>query len=318
MHQHRHPSHDVVTETLLGGLDNWDSEYFIFIAQHGYNRYEQTLAFFPLYPTLMRLCSQTVLLPLSLLIPERSILLISGVLINFLVFPLAAVALYLLTSEVSKNRRLGFLASLLFCVNPASVFMSAAYTECLFALLTFAGSLAIEKEQLWPACVLFTLAGATRSNGMTLSGFIAYYHLLVLIRDVKSPCRPSRPLSGLIFGVTRTVLTAATQCLIVALPFVIFQHYGYLLYCRGEELDTTPPWCKWALPLPYSYVQAEYWGVGLFRYFQLKQLPNFMLAAPMFLLSLYCMWRYFRGSCGQGGAGGSGIGAEYIKDMYAG
>ncbi len=310
MRHHRHPSHDVVTETFLGGLDNWDSEYFIFIAQHGYSRYEQTLAFFPLYPILMRLGSQTVLLPLSFVLTKRSVLLFAGVLINLVVFPLAALALYLLTSEVTKSRRLAFLAAVLFCVNPASVFMSAVYTECLFALLTFAGCLAMEKGQLWPACVLFALGAATRSNGMILSGFIAYYHLKVLLADVRCLCcRLSRSLSML-----KTVIMAAIQCLVVVLPFAVFQHYGFLLYCQGDggvalAGSHPPPWCDWGIPLPYSYVQAKYWGVGLFHYFQLKQVPNFLLAAPMILLSLYCLWRYFRGA-------GTGTGPEHIKDMY--
>ena len=34
----------------------------------------------------------------------------------------------------------------------------------------------------------------------------------------------------------------------------------------------------------YGYIQSKYWGVGLFKYWQLQQLPNFLLAAPMFIL----------------------------------
>jgi hypothetical protein len=51
----------------------------------------------------------------------------------------------------------------------------------------------------------------------------------------------------------------------------------------------TDPWvalpgvlARLALRTPplYAFVQSEYWGVGLFRYFKLKHAPQFLLAAP--------------------------------------
>ena len=48
-------------------------------------------------------------------------------------------------------------------------------------------------------------------------------------------------------------------------------------------------WCNDQIPLPYSYVQDHYWKVGLFRYFELKQVPNFILATPiLYLLATHC------------------------------
>ena len=49
--------------------------------------------------------------------------------------------------------------------------------------------------------------------------------------------------------------------------------------------STLPPgWCDSALPDLYAHVQRTYWGVGLFRYYELRQLPNFALAAPALAL----------------------------------
>jgi phosphatidylinositol glycan class V len=36
----------------------------------------------------------------------------------------------------------------------------------------------------------------------------------------------------------------------------------------------------------YRYIQDKHWNVGLFRYYQWKQIPNFALAAPVLVLSL--------------------------------
>lgn len=43
-------------------------------------------------------------------------------------------------------------------------------------------------------------------------------------------------------------------------------------------------WCERIAPDLYAHVQHAYWGVGLFRYYQLRQLPNFALAAPALAL----------------------------------
>lgn len=296
MKVHRHPPHDAITEALLGGFDNWDSEYYIYIAQHGYT-FLQAMAFFPLYPILMWLVGRTLLFPLSFILAERSLFLLAGVLINFTLFPLAAIALYLLTMFTTENQRLSILTALLFCMNPASVFMSAVYTECLFALCTFSGLCLLTKRYCWTASVVFALAVATRSNGIVLLGFIAYHHCSDLCSGLSK--------KGTLLQAVRVsfmkALVAVLQGALMVLPFVVFQLYGYRRYCSLHNttsdgtVEAPFEWCRWTLPLPYLYIQEHYWNNGFLRYFQLKQIPNFLLALPTVCLSLYALWSYFAG-----------------------
>lgn len=291
MRIHRHPSHNTIIETLLGGFDNWDSEYFIHIAQHGYTSL-QTNAFFPLYPTLMWLVGKTLLFLFNIALSDRSLFLFSGVLINFIAFPMSALALYTLTVLLTNNYQLSFFSGLFFCFNPASVFMSAVYTETLFALFTFVGFCLLTSKWYNFASVLFALASATRSNGITLAAFIAYCQLIELYH-VWQKNKSWLELTPLLL---KKALMTMVQCFVVVVPFIIFQFYGYWQYCiQSSDVKDHYSWCYRRFPMPYSYIQEHYWNVGFLRYFHLKQIPNFLLALPMILTSVLVLWHYFRG-----------------------
>lgn len=70
----------------------------------------------------------------------------------------------------------------------------------------------------------------------------------------------------------------------VVAPVILHQIAGYLQFCTDSN---APDWCSARLPLIYSYVQSKYWDVGLFRYWTIAQLPNFILAAPPLALLLW-------------------------------
>ena len=42
----------------------------------------------------------------------------------------------------------------------------------------------------------------------------------------------------------------------------------------------------------YSYLQAKYWNVGFFSSYQIRQLPNFALAVPISILTIYTIYYY--------------------------
>lgn len=296
--------HPQVVETLFGGFDNWDSEYYLHISYHWY-QYEPCHAFFPLYPLITSFLSQLIYVtPLGFVLPYHSILLISGVLISNVSFIVAAGVLYILTIKVFSTsitskvikpssintpmtlpmvQQFACLTVLLFTINPANVFMASVYTESLFACFSFSGMLAISSSKPYLAATLFACASCTRSNGIVLSGFIVYYHLFHLVM---------RGHTISILSAVKKIIAMFLQVLIVFSPFVSFQLYSYYLLCSSQSI-ARPPLCEWSLPIPYSYVQKEYWDVGFLRYYKWKQIPNFLLAAPVILLCVLSVWRYF-------------------------
>ena len=194
---------------------------------------------------------------------------------------------YLLTMEITHHCSLSLLsAALMFCLTPASVFMSTVYTESVFVRLLFAGMLCVQRSHMYTAMCLFSLAAATRSNGVVLAGYIVYHHLLTLAHS--RDCRT----------VLRTVGHMAIQVSVIVLPLVCFQLHGYMTFCTSKTATThstsplLPPWCSWTIPFSYSSVQARYWGLGFLSYYQWKQLPNFLLSLPMMLLVAYCVYAY--------------------------
>lgn len=69
-------------------------------------------------------------------------------------------------SKVLQDKQAAAMAVLLMCISPASVFMTMAYTESLFQMLTFAGVwLLVNCDQPLMAAVPFALSCAIRSNG---------------------------------------------------------------------------------------------------------------------------------------------------------
>jgi phosphatidylinositol glycan class V len=164
---------DRIVDTVLGGFRRWDAIYFLHIAEHGYT-YENTLAFFPLFPLLVRLIANTVLFPLQYCMSYASVLLVSAVLFNMVCFVLSAMTLFKLGQRVLGNYSLAYRATQLYCVNPASVFFSAAYSESCFALLAFHGMLATECKQLMMGACYIALSGSARSNGLVNIGFMLH------------------------------------------------------------------------------------------------------------------------------------------------
>jgi len=271
------PPYHWIVDLLVGGFTRWDSEWLLHIAHHGYD-YEQCLAFFPLYPLLVHSLFLLVS-PWLPLLHDKDIILVCGICINIIAFLLAGLVLFKLTNQIFCNPRLSHMTIILFCINPATIFMTTTYTESLFSLLVFTGLWALHSDHTWIATVMFSLATLTRSNGIVLSGYLVWYYWMKCDKTLTVWCNMLIKLTMQVFMVTSV--------------FVGFQWYSYWLFCHH---DIPSRWCGHTIPISYSYVQQTYWDVGFMKYFQLKQIPNFLLATPTIFLCSYWFYCYYHGN----------------------
>ncbi|KAL3809678.1 hypothetical protein ACHAXA_004229 [Cyclostephanos tholiformis] len=246
------------------------------------------------------------------------------------------------------DRLLATTAALLFCVNPAGVFFSAAYSESLFSMLTFAGHAFVargryydrllqmgeevvvdddndargtsrerrtrgvlpKRGQRWwwwwsanfhwiPSTMLWMLASYARSNGT----FSAVWWMLVGLSRCCSCIHENyegRCFARAVVKCISLFLFHLTLASLVAYPTLYHDRRGYDYHCLEYPMERlqspadllthrVPAWCehgkmdrRFSL---YALVQRKYWNVGLFRYYEIKQIPNFILALPVLALS---------------------------------
>jgi Gpi18-like mannosyltransferase len=143
-------------------LLQWDSEWYFKIVTDGYQyngdpTVQQNIVFYPLFPMLAR-----ALAAIGGLAPADAMLLVSNV-----AGVLAIVMLFkLVREEFGDQLALATIALLSFF--PASVLLSAGYTEPLALLLIVSFFLALNRKYYLSAALLAGLAVATRSTGIVL------------------------------------------------------------------------------------------------------------------------------------------------------
>ncbi|MEU2775605.1 hypothetical protein ABZ646_22365 [Streptomyces sp. NPDC007162] len=153
--------------TLLGR--SWDSAWYLGIAAHGYGRtlhfgpgvVHSDLAFFPLYPALIR--TLTALTPLS---GAGAALLVS-----WTAAAVAAAGVYAVGTRL-HGRAVGTTLVLLWALLPHSVVLSMAYTEpVLTAFAAWSLYAVLAGNWLW-AGALAALAGLSRPNGFAVAAAV--------------------------------------------------------------------------------------------------------------------------------------------------
>lgn len=288
---------DWFSNALLGGFRRWDAHHYLHIAQYDYT-FEHSLAFYPLFPFLINILTTpaTHLLPL---LSFRELALVIAIVLNIFFFVQAAHTLYSLTVHHIKHH--AAIAVLLFCLNPASIFFTAPYTESLFSWLSFSVMLCASQRRfgaaLWPLCASI----ACRSNGFINLGFVLFFGGMDWLAELYRTLKEKE-----FRWKQHTVVLKMIGAIGTALfTFFLIQYYQYYKFCvqiqpnipgflkehaiaKGYVVPggNLSEWCGWTVPIAYSYVQNHYWNVGFLQYYEWKQVPNFLLASPMVIVMM--------------------------------
>lgn len=321
-----HASHYVPTSLwkfFLEPLTRWDAARFLHLAcrtalrdppigcQRGelnscdFSDSEQAHAFFPLFPSLLRMGALSLLrlLPSSFLPPTfECLVVLTGILINLFCLVVGTMALYSLTMsilpaslELERKQQLATSACLVYGIsNPATVFFATNYSESLFSTLTILGHAIYAQDKALLAIPLWMLASFARSNG-------SIHSLWLLVQSVGHMChhiasrKPSKGKNQR-QSIFVKVLFLVSGSILVILPIRHHDWKGYARHCQTDS-PIKPSWCgessQWFSL--YGWTQRRHWNVGFFRYYEFKQLPNFLLAAPILGLSTWGVisWIYY-------------------------
>lgn len=99
--------------------------------------------------------------------------------------------------------------------------------------------------------------------------------------------------ASVFLGLCSLTRSNAVMCLIflksayfapVLLPAALFQLYALLAIMRAR--------CSFRVFVPYSYVQAEYWGQGFLKFITIKNIPNMLFGAAFIAYCCYVIKLY--------------------------
>ena len=218
------------TNPLLAVWGRWDAVHYLDIARRGY--YGTDMAFFPLYPGLIKL--------FSVFIGDR---LLAGLFISNVALFFGCLFFYKLV-EHQYDRTVAHRAVFYLSIFPTAIFFSAVYTESLFFALTVASFYYI-RERKWLTAGLFGgLAAMTRVEGVLLFVPFAIEALFPNGRFALREClTPS----------LRTLRIATGSALI---PLGLLIYMGILWVLRGDPLYFSHVQTHWDRHLAFPWVSV--------------------------------------------------------------
>lgn len=176
-------SADADGTSLRGRLLVWDAGWFLRVAVNGYPHgytfgsegqlEANELAFFPLYPTLIRIGAALGLNAET-----------AAIAVSWIASIGVAVALHLLGTSL-YSKRAGWALVAICCSAPMSIVLSMAYSESLFLALVAGMLVAAHRKVWWAAGLLGLCAALTRPTGAAAAVALAVAAALA-VRDARS------------------------------------------------------------------------------------------------------------------------------------
>lgn len=151
---------------LLAPWQRWDTNWYLHIAQIGYQAGDGTTNFPPLYPLLVGTVGRLLLGQYML----------AALLVSAVAYLVAMVYLYRLT-ERFFNAQLAKRTLVFLVCFPTAFFLLSGYTESLYLALAVASFYYAEERRWWLVCGLSALAAITRLQGAILVVPLAYIYL---------------------------------------------------------------------------------------------------------------------------------------------
>ncbi len=212
---------------LLDVWGRWDAVHYLDIAMHGYHGTD--MAFFPLFPLLIRL--------LGRLVGNH---LVAALLISNASFFFGLLYLYKLL-EREYDRPVARRAIFYVSIFPSAFFFSAAYTESLFFMLTVAAVYYMRSQRWWTAAIVGFFAAMSRVEGVLLVVPYAIEWYMQYRQDVRAH------LKSLFAG--------------ALIPLGLFTYMAYLWVLVGDPLyfsHVQTHWNRHLAPPWVSVINAFY------------------------------------------------------------
>ncbi len=255
----------------------WDTQWYLSIAKYGYLPIENftetysNLAFFPLYPVLVRFLTFWLPQPLR----KDSVILLVGLVLSNLFFLMALWGIFLLGKR-KFGHETGIRASLLTLALPGAFFFSAFYTESLFLFLIIFAFLSANEEKWFLAILFSTFAALTRAHGILILLPLLWTYLSKKSWNL----RKIRPDAGWF----------------LLPPLAVFAHLFYLYRITGEPLAFFKAQSVWGRSLGSDF-GAEFFSQLSDAANQVAVLDLFFISSAM-IISCWMLLRYHDKSFG--------------------
>ena len=259
-------------ENFFQSFTKWDSAHILMISLSGY-RQESLFAFFPLYPYLVMILAEISLFVFDSWISVETTHAIIALILSNICFTISTAILFYLVRKMCTSNFEVAVAVAMFICNPANVFFVGIYTESIFSTFSWSGMYLMEKRMPLKAGIMFIFASLLRSNGLLNLVFV------VAFQFSNRYIQKNKQMGFLSF---------IYLCLCTSIPYLVWNKYIQQMLCSNPVFFESHrhELCEQLFPNMYAMIQEKYWNVGFLKYFQIRQIPNFLLATPIIIIAL--------------------------------